>query len=40
MARVPLGFLASLPGYQASFRRMGLAEDDIRSISDSLVDKR
>jgi probable F420-dependent oxidoreductase len=38
VARVPLGFLGSLPGYQASFRRMGLAEDDITSISDGLVD--
>jgi probable F420-dependent oxidoreductase len=38
LARVPLGFLGSLPGYQASFRRMGLSDDDIASISDGLVD--
>jgi probable F420-dependent oxidoreductase len=38
LARVPLGFLGSLPGYQASFRRMDLSEDDIASISDDLVD--
>src|SRR4051794_27897395 len=37
VARVPLGFLGTLPGYQASFRRMGLPEEDIASISDSLV---
>jgi probable F420-dependent oxidoreductase len=38
LARGRLGFLGSLPGYQASFRRMGFTEDDISSISDPLVD--
>jgi probable F420-dependent oxidoreductase len=38
IARQPLGFLGSLPSYQASFRRMGFADDDIATVSDRLVD--
>lgn len=37
-ARERVGFLASLPQYQASFRRMGFAEDDIQNLGDPLVD--
>jgi probable F420-dependent oxidoreductase len=37
-ARERLGFLASLPQYQASFRRMGFAEDDIQNLGDPLID--
>ncbi len=36
--RGPLTFLASLPAYQANFRRMGFTDDDITSLSDRLVD--
>jgi probable F420-dependent oxidoreductase len=38
LARQPLGFLGSLPQYQASFRRMGFSDDDITGLSDHLVD--
>jgi probable F420-dependent oxidoreductase len=38
LARGRLGFLASLPAYQASFRRMGFAEDEIMPLADRLVD--
>jgi probable F420-dependent oxidoreductase len=38
IARGPLGFLGTLPGYQASFRRMGFGPDDIDNLSDRLVD--
>jgi probable F420-dependent oxidoreductase len=38
IARGPLGFLSRIPGYQASFRRMGFTDDDIASLSDRLVD--
>jgi probable F420-dependent oxidoreductase len=38
IARVPLGFLGSLPGYQASFRRMGFDEGAIQAVGDELVD--
>jgi probable F420-dependent oxidoreductase len=37
-ARERLGFLASLPQYRASFRRMGFAEDDIQNLGEPLVD--
>jgi probable F420-dependent oxidoreductase len=37
-ARQPLGFLAQVPAYQSSFRRMGFDEDDIATLSDNLVD--
>jgi probable F420-dependent oxidoreductase len=37
-ARGPLGFLGQVPAYQASFRRMGFAEDDIAGLGDALVD--
>jgi probable F420-dependent oxidoreductase len=38
IARRPLGNLARVPAYQASFRRMGFAEDDIVPPSDALLD--
>ena len=38
LARGPLGFLGQVPAYQASFRRMGFADDDIATLSDTLVD--
>jgi probable F420-dependent oxidoreductase len=38
LARRPLGFLGRLPGYHASFRRMGFADDDIDQVRDRLVD--
>jgi probable F420-dependent oxidoreductase len=38
IARGPLGFLGRVGGYQASFRRMGFAEDEIAQLSDRLVD--
>ena len=37
-ARGPLGFLGQAPAYQASFRRMGFADDDIAGLGDALVD--
>ncbi len=37
-ARGPLGFLGQVPAYQASFRRMGFADDDIATLGDALVD--
>jgi probable F420-dependent oxidoreductase len=37
-ARQPIGFLAQVPAYQASFRRMGFADDDIATLGDDLVD--
>jgi len=36
--RGPLGFLATMPAYQANFRRMGFTDDDIATLSDRLVD--
>lgn len=38
IARGPLGFLGKLPAYQASWRRMGFADDDIATLGDALVD--
>jgi probable F420-dependent oxidoreductase len=38
LARGRLEFLASLPAYQASFRRMGFTDDDITPLADRLVD--
>ncbi len=38
LARQPLGFLGRLPGYRASFRRMGFADDEIEEVGDRLVD--
>ncbi len=37
-AREPLDMLGRMPAYQANFRRMGFAEDDITQLSDRLVD--
>jgi probable F420-dependent oxidoreductase len=38
IARGPLGFLGTLPAYQASFRRMGFADEEIAELGDRLVD--
>jgi hypothetical protein len=38
-ARRPLRFLSGLPGYRASFVRMGFTDDDIDGLSDTLVDQ-
>jgi probable F420-dependent oxidoreductase len=38
LARAPLGFLGTMPAYQASFARMGFSPDDIAQQSDRLVD--
>jgi probable F420-dependent oxidoreductase len=38
IARGSLGFLASLPAYQASFRRMGFADEEIAELGDRLLD--
>jgi probable F420-dependent oxidoreductase len=39
VARGPLRFLSGVPGYQASFTRMGFADSDILSLGDELVDQ-
>ncbi|HEX8804496.1 MAG TPA: hypothetical protein VF743_09890, partial [Acidimicrobiales bacterium] len=38
LALQPLGFLATLPQYQASFRRQGFTDDEIDARADRLVD--
>jgi probable F420-dependent oxidoreductase len=38
LARGPLGFLGTVPAYQANFRRMGFTDDDIATLSDRLID--
>jgi probable F420-dependent oxidoreductase len=38
IARGPLGFLATVPAYQANFRRMGFTDDEITQRADRLVD--
>ena len=38
LARGRLEFLASLPAYQASFRRMGFTDEEITQLADRLVD--
>jgi probable F420-dependent oxidoreductase len=38
IGRGPLKFLATMPAYQANFRRMGFTDEDISSLSDRLVD--
>ncbi len=38
LARQPLGFLATLPQYQANFRRLGFTDDEIATRADRLVD--
>ena len=38
-ARRPLRFLSGLPGYRASFARMGFTDGDIDGLSDDLVDQ-
>ncbi|MDR0345241.1 MAG: TIGR03620 family F420-dependent LLM class oxidoreductase [Nocardiopsaceae bacterium] len=37
--RGPLRFLSGVPGYRASFARMGFSATDIASLSDDLVDQ-
>jgi len=38
-ARRPLRFLAGLPGYAASFARMGFTDQEIAGVSDRMVDE-
>jgi probable F420-dependent oxidoreductase len=38
-ARGPLRFLSAVPGYRASFGRMGFTGSDIDGLSDELVDR-
>jgi probable F420-dependent oxidoreductase len=38
-ARGPLRFLSAVPGYRASFARMGFTGSDIDGLSDELVDR-
>jgi probable F420-dependent oxidoreductase len=38
-ARRPLRFLSGLPGYRASFARMGFSAADIDGLSDAVVDQ-
>jgi probable F420-dependent oxidoreductase len=38
-ARGPLRFLSGVPGYRASFSRMGFTGSDIDGLSDELVDR-
>jgi probable F420-dependent oxidoreductase len=38
VARGSIGFLGSLPAYQASFRRMGFSDEEIAELGDRLVD--
>jgi probable F420-dependent oxidoreductase len=38
-ARRPLRFLSGLPGYRASFARMGFTDADITGLSDTFVDQ-
>jgi len=38
-ARGPLRFLSDVPGYRASFSRMGFSGSDINGLSDELVDR-
>jgi probable F420-dependent oxidoreductase len=37
-ARQPLGFLGTMPAYQANFRRMGFSDEEISGQADRLVD--
>ncbi len=38
-ARAPLRFLSGVPGYRASFSRMGFADAEVDALSDRLVDE-
>jgi hypothetical protein len=38
-ARGPLRFLSKVPGYRASFARMGFTSADVDGLSDELVDQ-
>jgi alkanesulfonate monooxygenase SsuD/methylene tetrahydromethanopterin reductase-like flavin-dependent oxidoreductase (luciferase family) len=38
-ARRPLRFLSGLPGYRASFARMGFTDREIADLADRLVDE-
>jgi probable F420-dependent oxidoreductase len=39
LARGPLGFLVTVPGYRASFARMGFTDEEITGLADRLVDE-
>jgi len=38
-ARAPLRFLSGVPGYRASFSRMGFDDAEVEALSDRLVDE-
>lgn len=38
VARQPISFLRTIPGYAANFRRMGFGDEDIEQPTDRLVD--
>lgn len=38
LARQPLSFFRTNPGYAANFRRMGFTDEDVQQLSDRLVD--
>ena len=38
-ARAPLRFLSGVPGYRASFSRMGFTDAEVESLADRLVDE-
>jgi probable F420-dependent oxidoreductase len=38
LARQPLSFLRTNPGYAANFRRMGFSDDEIEAVPDRMVD--
>lgn len=38
VARQPLTFLRTVPGYAANFRRMGFGDEDVDQLSDRIVD--
>ncbi|HEX3491444.1 MAG TPA: TIGR03620 family F420-dependent LLM class oxidoreductase [Streptosporangiaceae bacterium] len=38
-ARAPLRFLSGVPGYRASFARMGFSEPEVETLDDRLVDE-
>lgn len=38
LARKPLSFLASVPGYRQNFLRMGFTSEDVDQLADRLVD--
>jgi probable F420-dependent oxidoreductase len=38
IARQPISYLRTVPGYGANFRRMGFTDEDIEQLTDRLVD--